>query len=99
MKELASGSAYEGRKDLGNKHSGDGPRYKGAGVIQLTGRSNYQAFSDFIQDPKVMDGVDYVSMTYPFSSAGFWGKTSEDTVGEFKKQLVIKHRASVRSEK
>ncbi|GFE71059.1 peptidoglycan-binding protein [Chroococcus sp. FPU101] len=72
LKELASGSAYEGRKDLGNKHSGDGPKYKGAGVIQLTGRSNYQVFSDFIQDPKVMDGVNYVSITYPFSSAGFW---------------------------
>lgn len=72
MKELASGSAYEGRKDLGNNRPGDGPRYKGAGVIQLTGRSNYQAFSDFIHDPKVMNGVDYVSTTYPFSSAGFW---------------------------
>lgn len=72
MKELASGSAYEGRKDLGNNRPGDGPRYKGAGVIQLTGRSNYQAFSDFIDDPNVMDGVDYVSTTYPFSSAGFW---------------------------
>jgi putative chitinase len=72
MKELASGSAYEGRKDLGNNRPGDGSRYKGAGVIQLTGRYNYQAFSDFIDDPKVMDGVDYVSTTYPFSSAGFW---------------------------
>lgn len=70
--ELASGEDYEGRSDLGNIHPGDGPRYKGAGVIQLTGRYNYQAFSDFIQDPNVMNGVDYVSTTYPFSSAGFW---------------------------
>ncbi len=72
LKELASGSDYEGNLDLGNSQSGDGPRYKGAGVIQLTGRFNYQAFSDFILDPKVMNGVDYVSTTYPFSSAGFW---------------------------
>lgn len=72
LEELASGSDYEGRTDLGNIHAGDGRKYKGAGVIQLTGRSNYQAFSDYIQDPKVMNGVDYVSTTYPFSSAGFW---------------------------
>lgn len=72
MKELASGSAYENRKDLGNTHPGDGPKYKGAGVIQLTGRSNYQSFSNFIGDPRVMEGVNYVSTVYPFTSAGFW---------------------------
>jgi putative chitinase len=72
LKELADGSAYNGRKDLGNTQPGDGQKYKGAGVIQLTGRNNYQAFSNFIKDPKVMEGVNYVSTTYPFSSAGFW---------------------------
>lgn len=39
--EIASGIAYEGRKDLGNTEAGDGVRYKGRGLIQLTGRSNY----------------------------------------------------------
>ncbi|TYQ31061.1 glycoside hydrolase family 19 protein [Pseudanabaena sp. UWO310] len=70
--ELADGSEYEDREDLGNVNPGDGPKYKGAGVIQLTGRANYQAFSNAIGDPKVMDGVDYVAATYPFTSAGFW---------------------------
>ena len=72
MKEFASGNDYEGRKDLGNTQKGDGPRYKGAGFIQVTGRYNYQQFANYIKDPKVMNGVDYVSQTYPFTVSGYW---------------------------
>ena len=70
--ELASGSAYEGRRDLGNVQPGDGIRFKGAGYIQLTGRANYQAFSNYIKDLRVMQGCSYVAENYPFTSAGFW---------------------------
>ncbi len=52
--ELADGSAYEGRRDLGNTQPGDGKRFKGRGLIQLTGRANYAAYSQ-------ATGVDYVA--------------------------------------
>ncbi|MGW6377005.1 glycoside hydrolase family 19 protein [Rhodococcus sp. NPDC055112] len=54
FQEYASGSAYEGRADLGNTQAGDGERYKGRGAIQITGRHNYESLSQFT-------GVDFVA--------------------------------------
>ena len=70
-KELASGEAYNGRTDLGNGPT-DGPVYKGAGYIQLTGKYNYSRLSEYLNDPRVMEGVDYVAENLPFTSAGYW---------------------------
>lgn len=58
LEEYASGAAYEGRKDLGNIHKGDGRRYKGRGMFQLTGRANYKEFGtrlgiDLINNPEL----------------------------------------------
>jgi putative chitinase len=59
--ELASGEAYEGRKSLGNTQRGDGIRFKGRGLIQITGRANYKAVGDalgvdFIKTPMLLGG-------------------------------------------
>ncbi len=48
------GQQYEGRKDLGNIHPGDGVKYPGRGPIQVTGLDNYTKLSEFT-------GVDYVN--------------------------------------
>ena len=59
FEEIASGAAYEGRKDLGNVQRGDGVRFKGRGPIQVTGRANYKWMSDklgadFVAQPKLL---------------------------------------------
>ena len=71
--ELASGKAYEGRKDLGNVQVGDGVKYKGRGLIQITGRANYKACSDalgvnFEQLPALLESKDNAAM----SAAWYW---------------------------
>lgn len=50
--EIASGAAYEGRKDLGNDEPGDGIRYKGHGLIQTTGKANHFRVADYFGIPR-----------------------------------------------
>lgn len=58
LEEYASGVKYEGRKDLGNNIKGDGKKYKGRGIFQMTGRSNYGIYGnklgyDLVNNPEL----------------------------------------------
>ena len=60
MRELASGQVYEGRVDLGNTQRGDGVRFRGRGLLQVTGRTNYAACGkalglDLLAKPELLE--------------------------------------------
>lgn len=59
LEELASGSEYEGRHDLGNTHPGDGVRFKGRGILQVTGRTHYGDFGAWCHSRSLVDSPDY----------------------------------------
>ncbi|MFA5170438.1 MAG: glycoside hydrolase family 19 protein [Sulfuriferula sp.] len=64
---------YEHRLDLGNINPGDGKKFKGRGLIQITGRANYSKVSDvfkvnFLTHPELMEQPDYAAKT----AAWFW---------------------------
>lgn len=73
LRELATGEAYEGRSDLGNTHAGDGRRFKGRGLIQITGRKNYGLCGQALELPLVDEPELLEHLANACRSAGwFW---------------------------
>ncbi len=65
---------YGNRADLGNTQAGDGGKFFGRGLIQLTGRANYTAFANAIKKPEILQKPELVATPeYAALSAGwFW---------------------------
>ncbi|MFX1666937.1 glycoside hydrolase family 19 protein [Riemerella anatipestifer] len=66
--EKIANRVYANRMGNGNETSGDGWKYRGRGYIQLTGKNNYKAFSQFIGEDCVSN-PDLVATKYPYESA------------------------------
>ena len=69
--EKIANKVYSSRMGNGDESSGDGWKYKGAGYIQLTGKSNYAAFDKFVEDD-ILGNPSLVATKYPLASAAFF---------------------------
>lgn len=67
--EKIANKVYANRMGNGPESSGDGYKYRGRGPIQLTGKSNYQAFADSVGRPDIMTNPDIVAGELAFESA------------------------------
>ena len=74
--EMIANRVYASRMGNGDEKTRDGYKYRGRGAIQLTGKSNYLAFSKYIGDPEVMTNPDIVATKYSFESAMFFFETN-----------------------
>lgn len=75
LEEYATGEDYEGRLDLGNTKPGDGKKFKGHGIMQVTGRANHYAMgvklgqpTKFILNPELLATPEYAV----WSACVFW---------------------------
>ncbi|WLG53993.1 glycoside hydrolase family 19 protein [Pseudomonas extremorientalis] len=84
---------YEGRADLGNTVKGDGSKYRGRGLIQITGRANYAACGealglDLINKPELLELPQNAAM----SAAWFWSTRGLNTLADQKDFAKITRR-------
>ena len=93
VRELASGAAYEGRKDLGNVQPGDGVRFRGRGLLQITGRANYAACGkalglDLLAKPELLEQT----VNACRSAGWFWQSRGLNSLADAGDQVAVTRR-------
>lgn len=83
-------ATYEGRSDLGNTQPGDGFKFRGRGLIQVTGRANY-ADCALALDLPLLDQPELLErpMVAARSAGWFWQKHKLDDVDDFQRMTRI----------
>lgn len=81
--EMIANRVYAKRMGNGVESSGDGWKYRGRGLIQLTGKNNYRAFAKWIGDPRIMVDPDLVASEYAVHSAiYYWDKNNLNKIAD-----------------
>lgn len=88
--ELIANYVYANRLGNGNPDSGDGWKYRGRGIIQLTGKSNYQAAHDAlgincIGNPDIVSSIECAARV----AVWFWVKNKCGKASSFESQTKI----------
>lgn len=98
VKELGGPSyfaKYDGRKDLGNTQPGDGAKFAGRGLIQVTGRANYAACSQalfgddrLLTTPELLEQPEWAAK----SAVWFWSTRGLNVLADAKRITDLSKR-------
>jgi len=91
--EMIANKVYGGRADLGNTEDGDGWRFSGKGLIQLTGRNNFKTCGDalgvdLIANPDLLLEPEYAAL----SAGWFWNKRGLNALADNEDWTTITRR-------
>ncbi len=82
--EKIANHVYANRNGNGDEASGDGWRFRGRGLIQVTGRANYLAYSQAIDEPALMTGPE--QLAFPphatLSACWFWHESGLNALAD-----------------
>lgn len=93
--QMIANIVYANRMGNGNEASGDGYKYRGRGVIQLTGKDNYKGLDAFIKDADIVDNPDLVSKQYAMLSAGyFWDKNKINAIADKNDIVAVRKKVN-----